>query len=238
MLERIVPNGQAHLMVNLAEDEFRTYDAARTDRMSCHSGSVLAGPHGRPTVLDTREQRWLVAVEFRCGGASPFFAMPMAEACNQVVPLDDLWGVTFLREKLLEAPTPALKFRVLEETLLQRCVPRLDRAVTYAVAALKGGMPLAELTAKLGLLPRTLERRFSAQVGITPKRFARVQRLQRVLRAVRRSPNADWCSLAVQYGYCDQSHMVHEFRDLAGITPAGYTPHSPQRSSHIPIASN
>src|SRR5262245_15551991 len=68
-LERIMPNGQAHLMVNLGEDEFKTYDPVRTERMARHSGAVLSGPHAGPMVIDTRGQRWIVAVEFRSGGA-------------------------------------------------------------------------------------------------------------------------------------------------------------------------
>ena len=75
-LERIVPNGQAHLMINLAEDEFRIYDPSQTNRVNRQSGAVLAGPHARSTVIDTREQRCLVAVEFQCGGAAHFFPMP------------------------------------------------------------------------------------------------------------------------------------------------------------------
>src|SRR5215472_3174798 len=116
-LERIMPNGQAHLMVNLAEDEFKTYDPVRTERVERHSGAVLSGPHAQPMVIDTREQRWLAAVEFRGGGAGRFLSVPMSEVCNQVVPLENLWGHDgrSLRERLLEAPTPASKFRVLEE---------------------------------------------------------------------------------------------------------------------------
>jgi AraC-like DNA-binding protein len=238
MLERIVPNGQAHLMVNLAEDEFRTYDAVHTDRMNRHSGAVLAGPHAQSTIIDTREQLRLVAVEFRSGGSAPFFPMPMTEVCNQIVQLDNIWGRSgkLLRERLLEAPTPVLKFRVLEESLLEGYEPKLDPAIQYAVTALRRGMPLAELTGRLGFLPKTLVRRFSNQVGITPKRFARVQRLQGVLRVVRRSSNPDWCALAMEHGYTDQSHMVHDFRELADITPSGYKPHSQQRNNHIPVA--
>ena len=237
MLERIVPNGQAHLMINLAEDEFRVYDPERTDRVSRHSGAVLAGPHARSTVIDTREQRWLVAVEFRSGGAAQFFSMPMSEACNAIVSLEDVWDRTgrLLREQLLEAPTPALKFRVLEELLLQQCMPRFDPAMGYAVCALKRGVPLARVTEQLGLLPRTLARRFSSQVGITPKRFARLQRLQRVLGSVCQSPAPDWSALAMRHGYTDQSHLVHEFREMTDITPSGYRPHSPQRRNHIPL---
>lgn len=237
MLERIVPNGQAHLMVNLAEDEFRAYDPLQTDRVKRHSGAVLAGPHARSTVIDTREQRWLVAVEFQSGAAAHFFSMPMSEACDEIVPLETMWGRSgkLLRERLLEAPTPALKFRVLEELLLQQCTPRCDPAIQYAVRALQRGMPLGRLTAQLGFLPRTLARRFSSQVGITPKRFARLQRLQRVLGSASQSPAPDWCTLAMEHGYADQAHMVHEFREMTGITPSGYKPHSPQRRNHIPL---
>lgn len=236
-LERIMPNGQAHLMVNLAEDEFKTYDPLRTERVDRHSGAVLSGPHAQPMVIDTREQRWIAAVEFRSGGAGRFFSMPVSEVCNHVVPLENVWGQDgrSLRERLLEASTPASKFRVLEEVLLQHLVPVFDPAVQCAVAALQRGEPVSQVASCLGLLPRTLRRRFSSQVGITPKRFARVHRLQRVLRAIRRSTEPDWCALAAEHGYTDQAHLIHDFRDLAGITPAGYKPHSSRRSNHVPI---
>jgi hypothetical protein len=70
-------------MVNLAEDEFRTYGAARAEQMSQHSGAVVTGPHAKSVVIDTRSQRWLAAVEFRHGGASRFFSMPMTEIANR-----------------------------------------------------------------------------------------------------------------------------------------------------------
>ena len=39
-----------------------------------------------------------------------------------------------------------------------------------------------------------------------------------MLRAVRRSAELDWSALAANRGYADQAHLVHEFRELAGIT--------------------
>ncbi len=237
-LERIMPNGQAHLMVNLGENEFRTYSGSRAECQHRHSGVVLAGPHAQPVVLDTREQHWLAAVEFHSGGARHFFSMPMSEVCNHVVQLEDLWGCDggSLRERLLDAPTPASKFRVFEKLLSEHFAPVFDPATEYAIEGLRTGLPLSHLVSRLGVSRRTFERRFSAQVGMTPKRFARVQRLQRVLHSVRASSSAEWCTLAADHGYSDQAHLIHDFRDLAGITPLGYVPHSPQRSNHVPIA--
>jgi len=236
-LERIMPNGQAHLVVNLAQDEFTTYDSLRTERVDRHSGAVLSGPHAQPMVIDTRAQHWLAAVEFRSGGAGHFFSIPISEVCNQVVQLENVWGCggSSLRERLLEASTPAAKFLVLEEVLLQHLSPVFDPAIQYAIAALQRAAPVSQVASRLGLLPRTLRRRFSSQVGITPKRFARVHRLQRVLRAARQSRDPDWCALAAEQGYTDQAHLIHDFRDLAGITPEGYRPHSSRRNNHVPI---
>ncbi len=234
-LERIMPNGQAHLMVNLAEDEFKTYDPVRTELLDRHSGAVLAGPHAQSMVIDTRDQRWIAAVEFRSGGAGRFFSVPVPEVCNQVVQLENVWGRDgrSLRERLLEASTPASKFRVLEKVLLQHLAPLFDPAIQYAIAALRRGAPVSQVASRLRLMPRTLRRRFSNQVGITPKRFARVHRLQRVLRAIRQSTAPDWCALAAEHGYTDQAHLIHDFRDLAGITPAGYKPQSSRRNNHV-----
>jgi Helix-turn-helix domain len=68
----------------------------------------------------------------------------------------------------------------------------------------------------LGLLPKTLRRRFLRRVGLTPKRFARVQRLRRVVRSIQAETAVDWADLAAEHGYCDQAHLVDDFRDLAG----------------------
>jgi len=232
-----MPNGQAHLMVNLAEDEFRTYRDARADQFCKHPGAVLVGPHAKCVVIDTRAQRCLAAVEFRHGGASCFFEIPMTDLCNQAAPVHDLWcsDGTLLRERLLDAPTPASKFGVFEEILLEHLRLRLDPTVQYAMTALQAGMPVSQVTVRLGVSPRTLERHFSSQVGITPKRFARVHRLQRVLGAARRASKPDWCAIAAEHGYTDQAHLIHDFQDLANITPSEYKPHSPQRNNHVPI---
>ena len=236
-LERIMPTGQAHVLVNLAEDEFRTYDRAHPEEVIRHRGAILAGPHSQSTILDAAQMRRLAAIEFRPGGAGHFLGIPANDACNQVLNLDDVWGPmgAAFRERLLDACSPQERFAIAEALLLERLELEFDPAVAWAIAALDRGMRVSEVASALGLLPRTLERRFMLKVGLTPKRYARVRRLQRVMRDIRNSPVRDWSSLAAQHGYCDQSHLVHEFRELADITPSAYKPHSPARNNHVPL---
>jgi transcriptional regulator GlxA family with amidase domain len=111
----------------------------------------------------------------------------------------------------------------MEEALSASVVgPGPDPAVIAAAGALDRGVAVGEVADRLGLLPRTLRRRFTAQVGLTPKRFARIQRLKRVVQDLDGHGAADWAAVAARHGYTDQPHLAGEFRELAGVTPTGY----------------
>jgi methylphosphotriester-DNA--protein-cysteine methyltransferase len=85
-------------------------------------------------------------------------------------------------------------------------------------------------------LPKTFVRHFRKHVGLSPKRFARVRRLQRVLQSIPDSGGIDWCDIAARHCYTDQSHFIHDFRDLTGLTPAAYHPRSSAEHNHVPIS--
>ena len=144
---------------------------------------------------------------------------------DELVPLEEVCGGAgaFLRERLLEAASPGDALAVMEDFLIglaDGAGP--DPAAVAAAGALTRGMRVGEVAERLGLLPRTLRRRFVAGVGLTPKRFGRVQRLQRLVRGLDGQARVDWAAAAARHGYCDQAHLADEFRELVGVTPAGY----------------
>jgi AraC-like DNA-binding protein len=241
-LERILPGGRIHLMVNLYENEFRTYHGPSCAKVRRTSGAILGGPNSQASVIDTREQRCLVSVNFKLGGARPFFRTPLGETRDQLVDLDQLWGRdgALLREQLLEARRPEAMFRVMETALLKHMVnpEEPDPAIPWAARALERGKPVSEVTAELGLLPKTFVRRFRAQTGLSPKRFSRVRRLQRMLGSLDDPANADWSEVAAEHGYTDQAHLIHDFRDLTGLTPTAYRPRSAEEHNHVPVSTD
>lgn len=245
-LERILPAGRTDLMVNLHEDEFRTYHGPRHAIVRSTRGAVLGGPRSHATVIDTCEMRHHLTVNFRLGGAWPFFRMPLAEANEQLVDLDQLWGRdgATLRERVLAARTPEAKFQILESLLLkhlsraERSDARetLDPLIPFAVRAFESGATVAGVVSHLGQLPKSFVRRFRAQMGLSPKRFSRVLRLQRVLRSISSAADLDWADLAAGHGFTDQSHLIHEFRELTSLTPSAYRPRSAAEHNHVPVA--
>ena len=235
-LERVLPSGHVSLMVNLHDDEFRTYHGPDGAAVQRTRGAVFSGPQAAPSVIDTEEQRRLVWVSFRLGGAAPFFETPLDETRDELVDLGDLWGPAgaTLRERVLEARTTEEMFGIVESELLEHLVPERERdsAVAFAVQALDRGARVAQVTARLDVPPKRFVRRFREHVGLTPKRFARVRRLQRLLGAVARSEDVEWAEAAAEHGYYDQSHLVHEFREL---TPTAYRPRAASEWNHVTV---
>ena len=64
-----------------------------------------------------------------------------------------------------------------------------------------------------------MERKFRAQVGLSPKVYARIERFESALRIKAATPERSWTFIAHELGYYDQIHMVHDFLDLSGENP-------------------
>lgn len=240
--ERVLPTGGAQLLVNLADDELWWHpDGAAAGQRT--PGAALQGPDTRPGVVDPAHQRAIVCVTFRPGGSYPFFSTAAPAMRDQLVPLEELWGRdgATLPDRLRAAATPAERLRLVEAVLLARVVRPLERdpALVATASALHHGRTVSQVCDRLGWTRQRLARWFTERVGLTPKRFARVRRFQRLVSSVgaggRYGREADWGRLAVEAGYHDQAHMIHDFRAFAGLCPTEYEPRSRSEGNHVPV---
>jgi methylphosphotriester-DNA--protein-cysteine methyltransferase len=87
------------------------------------------------------------------------------------------------------------------------------------IAVEQGASDLASLARELGVSSRQLERRFQAAVGLTPKPFCRMQRLNSVFRSLG-DQACNWVDIAIACGYYDQTHLIRDCKSLTGNTPA------------------
>jgi AraC-like DNA-binding protein len=161
--------------------------------------------------------------------------LPADEVLDQHVSLADLWGRdgARVRERLLDARHPHELLRVLEQILVERVRSlELDPCVAFAIDALDAGAPVGAVTDRLGLSPARFIRRFAAAVGVTPKRYARLRRFDRVLELVSEGRAVDWARVALDCGYFDQAHLIHEFRGFSGLSPTAYDPRSASGRHH------
>lgn len=241
--ERGLPTGRVDIVIPLLQDSIVRYDSVDAVQARHWRGAVVSGAHDRFVVRGMGGASSVIGVHFRPGGAAAFFGGALRELRNQTARLEDLWGPVAheLRERLQAAPRVAQKFSVLEDALLSRLLaaPPTDPMVMRALRALAQDPTAARIDAVQSAsncsAPPFIQR-FDATVGITPKRYARVLRFNALLpRLVRVGPR-DWAQIAVEGGYFDQSHLIHEFERLAGLTPVAYAPVRADQPTHVAIA--
>ncbi|HVS12630.1 MAG TPA: helix-turn-helix domain-containing protein [Thermoanaerobaculia bacterium] len=240
--ERLLPTGTVELVVNLGEDRMRIYDGEDVARTTLLDGAVVCGAHSRSFVIDAEEQQRVVGVHFRPGGAYPFLGARVDEVENLHLSLEDLWGARAraLRERLGAEADPRARLRLLESALLERAFRPLEQhpAVARSLAMLHGAPRLptvAEITREIGLSARRVAQLFREQVGLTPKRYCRVVRFQRVIEAVRPLAEVRWAEAAIDCGYSDQAHLARDFRELSGLTPTEYLRQRTDHLNHVPL---
>lgn len=240
--ERILPDGSMQIVVNLTEDRIPLYDAATGEQRTATRGVLLCGPRTAYSVIDTSSQLAVFGFHFRPGGMLPFLRMPLDELHDREVGLDDLWGrvADELRQRLLEASTPAAKFVAAEQYLVERAVRGFERhrAVAFALGQLCAApeRSITEVCDETGLSSRRFIELFRQQIGVTPKAFARVLRFQRAVRTIGGAgPELDWAGLAAECGYYDQAHFIHDFRGFSGMTPVEYAAARTEHLNHVPL---
>lgn len=186
----------------------------------------------------------LMGVQFHEGGAYPFLGIPLIELRNRRNLLDVLGAAELLplHSRLHEARTAPARFDLLQKWLERRLslgVQR-DAVVPASLAKLRRGIAqlsngdavpsIPALADDLAASQRHLERLFRSQVGMSPKLYLRVQRVEAARLALKR----EWQSntrLAAALGYYDQAHFIRDFRSIVGITPYAYMKRKHKRTA-------
>jgi AraC-like DNA-binding protein len=112
----------------------------------------------------------------------------------------------------------------LEEWLAPRLAQKpSSRLVAEIHRRLEASKKVSRLADEMGFSRQYLNRIMKAEVGVDLKTFSRILRMRRLtgtLRGLLQPP--DWSGLAVSFGFYDQSHLIHEFRDLVGLSPGEF----------------
>ena len=68
---------------------------------------------------------------------------------------------------------------------------------------------------------RNFQRSFRERVGVSPKLYSRIVRYEAAARTKATFPHISWMTIAHEFGYHDQMHLIHDFRQFSADTPSG-----------------
>ncbi|MFF5083484.1 helix-turn-helix domain-containing protein [Actinoplanes sp. NPDC000266] len=158
------------------------------------SDVLISGPRTRGSYHPNRPAIACAQVQLPPGRTHAVLGIPASDLVDRSIPLSD-------PELLLSGPGS-------------------DPVVTAAMKVLTTTTArLPEAASRAGVSERHLRTLFARDVGLSPKHFARISRLQRVLSLAGQDT---WAAVADRAGYFDQPHMISDFRSLMGVSPAAY----------------
>jgi AraC-like DNA-binding protein len=171
----------------------------------------------------------VTGVKFLPGAFAAFSARPMADLVDHVLPLGDVFGEAAEQagRRISEEPNAALAIAGIER-FLRSLSPKADpnlELVARLVALARDERELTrseELAKRAGMSVRSLQRLFERYLGLGPKWVICRARVQEAAERVAAGQEVDWAALAVELGYHDQAHLIHDFKAQVGFTPAAY----------------
>jgi AraC-like DNA-binding protein len=183
----------------------------------------ICGVTSKTRQLDPAQSVDLRGLRLKAGAIPFFFGVSAWEFRNQVRPTSDVSSslARAMTAMAQQADSRAELFRAILKLLSQKCSAKMpDGRLAFALFQAER-KPVRAVARALGMTERHLHRLFLDQVGLSPSKFRRVLRLQRVIDAMRRLPaDQTMASFALDHGFFDQAHMNHELKHLTGMTPA------------------
>lgn len=188
----------------------------------------LTGFLSQPQLFVPRSRVQQVMIHFTPWGVQPLLDFPLSDITDTRADLNQVFknDLENLCENLhlgMGAGEKAFALNVYFKNKLGRARPLDDRARPLAEYILEsnGVLRLHEVTKKFFIGERTAQRLIHNAVGINYKFFARLARLEHVRKLISQ-PRVSLTDVALQAGYFDQAHFIHDFQEAFGESPGAY----------------
>lgn len=221
-MEPIVPDGCPEIVFNLSAP-FQQQDR---DGFDLQPKSILVGQMKSVINIKPTGSIDLFGVRFRPYGIGSLLKDDVSTVTGFIECLGDVFGRRGrrLEERLNAAGSVVEKIAVFEQTFSREfLIDDVSNGKTARASTMIGsdpsGVRIAEVAKLLGISLKQLERKFKSEVGLTPKLFARIVRIQKVLLSLDEKPGRNWADVCYSHGFSDQSHLIREFRSIAGVPP-------------------
>lgn len=219
----IVPDGCIKMIFHYG-DEYRHHP--ETGKSFNVPNALVIGQLTRPYVVEPTGETGTFFVCFHPNGFLPFATFPIKEMENTAVSFEELFGSPGLEigQKVLGAESTSERIELIESFLFERLsnTEMIDNIVTSTVETIltaNGQFSVDVLSKQNNTNRRQLSRKFSSDIGLSPKQLSKTIRLQSTLKVLLTENVSSLTSLAYENEYYDQAHFIKEFKEFTGLTP-------------------
>ncbi len=164
------------------------------------------------------------AIFFRTMASWALFGIPPTELTNRDGDATAVMGswVNELWSRLRDAQSFSQRVMAATRSLL-KFVPA-ERRLTPIMSTVHRLLPsgdsarIVHVARESAMSIRSYERQFAAEMGFSPKTFARLARFEKAVDR-KRLGSKSWLNVSHDLGYFDQMHMIRDFQIFGGNTP-------------------
>jgi AraC-like DNA-binding protein len=222
--QRIVPDGCLELFFILGDDVKRY---TKGDEYIIQPRAMVLGQITEPFFIEPTGYVNSFATRFYPYGFANFVMTPIKNLADKETPLVELFGQKpseELEQRMIQATNTKERINIIENFLLdklndQATIDTIVKTTIDTMLLTGGGTPISNLLKNDLSKRRQFERKFTQQIGISPKQLGKVIRLQTALKMLLNQPSESLTKIAYESEYYDQAHFIKDFKEFTGTTP-------------------
>jgi len=224
---KILSDGSMGFVVNFSD----VYNIEVNNHTTqCKDKFIIDGPTKYPSYISFSKNLDLIGIRFNPAGAYLFLDEEIENFVDKHIAMkeSESWPLGSLYKNLIDEKTTHNKIAYIEKFLIhklqtttKRNSPWIFNFIQKAIAK-KGDINVSVLSNEFKISIRQLERKFKQEVGLSPKLYFRILRLQNAKEALSSLNIETLTTTAHDSGFFDQAHFVREFKFFMKETPKNY----------------
>jgi AraC-like DNA-binding protein len=221
--QHVIPNGYVEMIIHLTDLHCDLNSGGEWGQSPDYT---IIGVYTRPYDVHFRDRVRVFGIRFKPEGFFNIFGVPSSEFSGKFKDMEDIMGIDFSDFccRLRELPMTSQKLLLTEKYLINNLEKRrihldyVNRAAEIIRQA-KGFMRIGDLSDQVYKSTRQLEREFKRKIGISPKLYMRISRMNEVHRLLEKNLELDFTKVTYACGYADQAHFIKDFKNFTGEKP-------------------
>jgi AraC-like DNA-binding protein len=216
---RHLPKGQNLLIFNFG-DEVRSFMPSLTN--TSNAPFFIVPALNSSIMIRQSGEINLFGVSFIGDGLYRLIQTPVAKLSKS---FPDKWRPEYqclyeeLKNLSFETKNEVMQSFLLQHLDQKRKHPKFVQAIA-SIKASGGSIKISSLCDELQISSRQLQRLFDSRLGISPKDYCRIIRVNNYLDFIlKNDKKTDWMDLVVEFDYHDQSHLINELKSISKLPP-------------------
>lgn len=212
----ILPTASSTVVVSVSANDNIFSSLRGVNTKSCNVGA------------HANKMKLLLLIEFHSGCLYPFLPADQLEVTDNSLALNvidkaltQLIEIELIKSDCIDSLVKGLDKIFLTRLMNCNTAEKNIGAMIEKILIHNGSISMSEISAQFFYSEKHIRRLFLQYVGTTPKTFSRIVRVNYALRLLNNSP-AHLIDIAMEAGFFDQPHFIHDFKTICGISPQAY----------------